>query len=99
MNETSFLERLAKRTVNIPYLKDLGLEDLAPTPTIIVCGDRQSGKASVIEKLIGYELIPKGTVKQSILIVGHYRPETSRAPFQPYNVWTVFSNCVIFAEA
>jgi hypothetical protein len=61
-----FLGRLATQSLELPFLKELGLQELVPIPTIVIVGMPHAGKASVLERLLGVSIIPKAAVQKSL---------------------------------
>ena len=55
---------LRKFVTLIDELRDLGLQEHINLPRITVLGMQSSGKSSVLESIVGIDLLPRGDVRR-----------------------------------
>lgn len=53
---------LRKILTLVDTLKDLGLENHISLPKIVVIGTQSSGKSSLLEQIVGLDILPRGIV-------------------------------------
>lgn len=56
----SFYENLRTVITLVDHLRDSGLQKYIKLPRIAVLGTQSSGKSSVLESIVGIELLPRG---------------------------------------
>jgi len=53
---------LRKIMTFVDALRDIGLENHISLPKIVVIGTQSSGKSSVLEQIVGLDILPRGIV-------------------------------------